>query len=185
MLDANSYNRNTLIFEDHIQAQNIRRRTNSNFNFPENYNQQEVSQKIRNMRTMNIDLRVKSLFSELDELGNYTNQNWFTSLNFGEYIRLFRIMKDIWNYRSRTPFLVKLRICPLWDPFANINDLPLYQRTTYSHVKCLCVTVMEDLIYMGIDRDHKMLGAFQILTALTIISTGARQAMPYLYESLF
>ena len=40
------------------------------------------------------------------------------------------------------------------------------------------------MVYMGIDADHRNLGAFHILTALTIVSIPARTAMPWLYESI-
>ena len=49
----------------------------------------------------------------------------------------------------------------------------------------MCVNVMEDMVYMGIDTDSRILGTFQVLTALTFVSTRARIAMPWLYESLF
>ena len=48
----------------------------------------------------------------------------------------------------------------------------------------MCLSVMEDLVYMGIDRDARMLGAFQVLTCLTFISYDARRSMPWLYEAL-
>jgi hypothetical protein len=43
---------------------------------------------------------------------------------------------------------------------------------------------MENMIYTGITADFKTLGAFQVLTALTIVSPQARISMPWLYESI-
>ena len=47
-----------------------------------------------------------------------------------------------------------------------------------------CLKIIENMVYMGIDADHRNLGAFHILTALTIVSIPARTAMPWLYESI-
>ena len=169
------------ITEDHIQAQNIRRRTNSMV-LPDNYVPEEITAKLREMRSMSSEQRITNLFMEIDQLGNYSHVSWFANLNFGEYIRLFRIMQDVWNYRSQLSFQVKLKICPLWDPFVSLHLNP--RQTTYSEVKGMCLSVMEDLVYMGIDRDARMLGAFQVLTCLTFISYDARRSMPWLYEAL-
>jgi hypothetical protein len=43
---------------------------------------------------------------------------------------------------------------------------------------------MEQMILTGVDKDHKMLGTFHALTALTIVSTPARSNLPWLFESL-
>jgi hypothetical protein len=123
---------------------------------------------------------------EIDNLGNYTDMSWFYTLNSRDYVRYFRIMRDMWNFRGRIPFHVKLTICPLWDPFVEIaNNNNNNHDMNFDDVKKLCITVMEDMVYMGIDKDARMLGAFQVLTALTLVSDRARSAMPWLYESLF
>ena len=51
-------------------------------------------------------------------------------------------------------------------------------------LQCLCLSVMEDLIYTGVDTEYKTLGAFHVLSVLTVVSYPAREAMPWLYESL-
>jgi hypothetical protein len=40
------------------------------------------------------------------------------------------------------------------------------------------------MIFMGVDDEHRKLGAFHALSALTVVSMGARDTMPWLYESL-
>jgi len=55
----------------------------------------------------------------------------------------------------------------------------------YDQARNVCLTAMEDLVYMGIDTDARMLGSFQVLTSLTLVSGRARTAMPWLYESIF
>jgi hypothetical protein len=47
-----------------------------------------------------------------------------------------------------------------------------------------CLTVIENLVYSGIDEDHKKLGTLHALSGLTMVSHDARQAMPWLYDSV-
>jgi hypothetical protein len=43
---------------------------------------------------------------------------------------------------------------------------------------------MENLIYSGIDEEYRKIGALHVLSALTLVSSPARIAMPWLYESI-
>ena len=43
---------------------------------------------------------------------------------------------------------------------------------------------MENLIYSSVDIEYRKIGALHSLTALTVVSHGARRALPWLYESL-
>jgi hypothetical protein len=94
-------------------------------------------------------------------------------------------MFDIWNYRAQLSFDTKRKICPLRDPFGNVYySLSQLLNLTDDQLKMLCLSVMEQMILTGIDKDHKMLGTFHILTALTVVSGPARANLPWLFESL-
>jgi len=139
-------------------------------------------------RNNSISQRINNLFSEIDLLGNYTSSTWFTSLQLSSYPRLFRSLHDIWYYRSRLSRETRLKICPLLSPFIPINSpLDHSNENLYlnlRNVQTLCLEVMENLVFMGIDDDHRKLGTFHSLTALTIVSPEARNSMPWLYESV-
>jgi hypothetical protein len=47
-----------------------------------------------------------------------------------------------------------------------------------------CLIVFENMVYSGIDEDHRKLGTFHALSGLTMVSIPARTAMPWLYESI-
>jgi len=165
-----------------LQTQFVRRRLNS-IDLPDHYNSNEVANKLHALRQNTTQRRIDSLFIEFDHHGHYTNKDWFVQLNFGDMMRFFRILRDIWNYRSRLPFSLKIRICPLWDPFISISFN--YRDLIYSQIQDYCLTAMEDITHMGIDETHRELGIFQILTAFTFVSHDARRTMPWLYESIF
>ena len=40
------------------------------------------------------------------------------------------------------------------------------------------------MVYTGVDVEYKTLGALHVLSVLTIVNYSAREAMPWLYESL-
>jgi hypothetical protein len=41
------------------------------------------------------------------------------------------------------------------------------------------------MVYCGIDDEYRKIGTLHALTALTIVSNGARNSLPWLYESLY
>jgi hypothetical protein len=43
---------------------------------------------------------------------------------------------------------------------------------------------MENMVYSGINNEIRQIGAFHVLTALTMVSIPARHSMPWLYESI-
>jgi hypothetical protein len=44
---------------------------------------------------------------------------------------------------------------------------------------------MENMIYCGIDDEYRKIGALHVLTALTNVSLEARNAMPWLFDTLY
>ena len=40
------------------------------------------------------------------------------------------------------------------------------------------------MVYTGIEREYKELGALHVLSVLTVVNCEARENMPWLYESL-
>jgi hypothetical protein len=149
-----------------------------------NYNCETMLNFIRTTRSKTISERVRLLFVEIDTLGNYSNHEWFSNLDRRSFIRYFRILRDIWIYRAQIPSIIKFKICPLWDPFLILTDIQSLNELTVEQVQSLCLSVMEDMIYTGIDNEFKTLGALHVLSVLTIVSHDARRSLPWLYESL-
>jgi hypothetical protein len=149
------------------------------------YNIPQMVSQIRDMRTKPFLERVQSLFMEIDQLGHYTQHQWFSQLTRLGYIRYFRCLRDIWLYRAQLSLAVKQKICPLWDPFTVLSEqIHFSNDLTDTQLQFLCISVMEDMIFTGIDNEYRMLGAFHVLSALTIVSIPARESMMWLYESV-
>jgi len=142
--------------------------------------------KIAEIQSKAVSTRIQEVFMEMDQLGNYTHPGWFSSLDRREYIRLFRILFDIWSFRGQLSAQMKTYICIIGDPFyeirrqgINIHDMPI------EIIQGLCLKVIEYMVYGGIDDEYKKIGALHVLTGLSGVSMGARTSLPWLYESLY
>jgi hypothetical protein len=142
--------------------------------------------RIQDIRTRSLVARMQELFMEIDQLGNYTHSQWFSSLDRREYIRLFRTLFDIWSYRGQLTRETKLMISITEDPFNEINRERIYlHEASIDVIKEICLKVMENMVYNGVDDEYRKIGALHVLTALTGVSVGARTSLPWLYETLY
>uniref|UniRef100_A0A6C0HHY9 SAP domain-containing protein n=1 Tax=viral metagenome TaxID=1070528 RepID=A0A6C0HHY9_9ZZZZ len=125
--------------------------------------------------------RIRELFMEMDQLGNYTHEGWFTGLTDRGLVHLFRYLYDIWTYRGQLTRQTKNRICSLQDPFHGIANL---QTVELDELRKHCLRVMEYMVYTGVDIEFRRIGTLHVLSAFTLVSLPARQAMYWLYEGL-
>jgi hypothetical protein len=138
-----------------------------------------------------MELKILELFQTMNSYGNYANSEWFSDLSRNSHIRFARELVDIWNYRALLTMAKKQEICPphgtpfLGTPYftniasnATLNNLSLETIVKYN------VQIIENLVKSAIDIDNKMLGTFYVLSALTLVSQSARDAMPWLYDAV-
>ena len=138
-----------------------------------------------NIRMKSVPERIRELFMEIDHLGNYTQSIWFSSLDRRNYIRLFRMLYEIWSYRGQLTREIKYAICILEDPFLSIyREYNNFQEGSIELLREICLKVMECMVYCGIDDEYRKIGTLHVLTALTTVSYGARSSLPWLYETL-
>lgn len=131
-----------------------------------------------------IELRALSLFQNIDALGNYSNSQWFLSLNRTQIIRFLRELTDIWNYRAQIPIETKRNICPPnGDPFRNLNMNFIHNEQNMTNVRKVVLEVLEKLVNSGVDRDSKALGACYVLGSLTLVNQEAATSIPWLFQS--
>ena len=132
-----------------------------------------------------IELRALTLFQNIDSLGNYSNANWFISLNRNQLIKFIRELMDIWNYRAQLPVQTKRNIYPpLGDPFRNLSIQYVNMELNLWNIKKVLLEVMEKLVNSGVDKDSKALGAYYVLGALTLVNSDAATSLPWLFQSV-
>lgn len=131
--------------------------------------------------------KTMSLFQQFDQLGFYTDLDWFMSLSAHSLRQFYRQLNDIWVYRANLSHDMKCMICPPYgNPFfttyplsANMNphtDMELL-------VSKFCILEIGENLIKSIDNSNKWLGASYFLTALTLVNTNAAEAMPWLFEA--
>jgi hypothetical protein len=126
-----------------------------------------------------------SLFQNIDALGNYSNPQWFLSLNRNELLKFIRELCDIWNYRSQITNETKRNICPTHgDPFRNLSMPYIHTEVNMINVKKVVLEVLEKLVNNGIDNGNKFLGASYVLGALTLVNQDAASSLPWLFQSM-
>ena len=135
-----------------------------------------------------LEMKILELFQLMNSYGNYANSEWLTDLSRTEHAKFARELADIWNYRAQLTNLKKIEICPphgtpflgtpyFTNTYINLNNIP--DETMLK----MNVQIIENLIKSAIDIDNKTLGSFYVLSALTLVSQPARDAMPWLYEA--
>jgi hypothetical protein len=120
-------------------------------------------------------------FQQINTHGHYADSAWFGELTTAQIMRFMRELADIWNYRAQIMPHVKQEICPPnGDPFRWV-DLRYMHPESIKHTG---IQIMNALVTSGATRDSRGLGAYYVLSALTLVSQPARNAMPWLYESV-
>jgi len=131
-----------------------------------------------------IEQRVEKVFQYMDEVGNYTNTEWFNTLNRENLIKFVMQLFDIWNYRLQLSDQIKREISPPYgNPFSHIN-FTLFRLQTFERIKKDAIKVMETMIFTGVDCSSNVLGCHYCLSALTLVNSEAASVMPWLYQSV-
>ena len=133
-----------------------------------------------------INNKYVEICNRLDSLGNYTDVNWFISLDRRQIIKFINLIHDIWNYRAQIPDNVKREICtPVGRPFAFLNLSTSFLETRgILDIKMVFIKLILNFINRGINESSSSLGAMYVLSALTLVNNNAAEAMPWLYQSV-
>lgn len=178
----NPYNRNKIPQSVFINLKNIIHLSKI-LNININLEIEDDTKNISDEKT--IELRVLSLFQNIDSLGNYSNPSWFLSLNRIQTIKFVRELTDIWNYRAQLSIEIKKNICPPFgDPFRNLNITLILMEENIDKMRKIIIEILEKLVNSGVDRDSQSLGAYYVLGALTLVNSNAATSLPWLYQSV-
>jgi hypothetical protein len=143
-----------------------------------------ILSKIINIRINPIDRRIRDIFIEIDLLGNYTQSTWFSNLDCANYYRFYQYIYYIWFTSGILSFQTKRIICPFYDPFVFQVQHLGSENDNIDEARQFCLSIIENLVYGGIDIEFRKIAVLHILSALTMVSIPARNNMIWLYESL-
>jgi hypothetical protein len=136
---------------------------------------------LHEMSQQPIPIRIRNLFLHINQLGNYTDSQWFVALTERQLKQYMETLMELWHGRTDIPLLLKRRICPIIDPFFG-----LFQRNDHDleYLQTLCLTTMERIVFSSFEEEFQTLGSMHVLTVLTVVSIEARQSLFWLYESI-
>ena len=132
---------------------------------------------------------VLHLFQNINFLGHYSDPDWFLNLTYQQHITFLRELMDIWNYRAELSYSARASIYPPHgNPFPqHITGWLTYQFYAYLTLETIVninMTIIERLTTTAIQESDRCLGANFVLCALTLVSIPAREALPWLYQSV-
>jgi len=131
-----------------------------------------------------LNQRIVNVFSEIDQLGFYTNINWFNSLSLIRLKQFYKHLEDIWNWRLNLSFETKLKIVPPHgNPFRYGVTL-IMNITSFLQLRKICIKLINKLVTSANETEDRKLGAIYVLMALTIVNHQAAAAMPAIYNSV-
>jgi hypothetical protein len=132
---------------------------------------------------------VLQLFQTINSLGHYSDPDWFLVLTYQQHITFLRELIDIWNYRAELSYSARVAIYP-----PNGNPFPqhvmgwlthqFYSYLTMENIISINMTIIERLTVTAVLESDRCLGANFVLCALTLVSIPAREALPWLYQSV-
>ena len=132
---------------------------------------------------------VLRLFQTINALGHYSDPEWFVALTYEQHITFLRELIDIWNYRAELSPQARRTIYPPYgDPFPPyVLGWVTHQFYIYlspENIININLTVIERFIASAVSEGDRCLGSNFILCALTLVSIPAREALPWLYQSV-
>ncbi len=125
--------------------------------------------------------RIVDVFSKIDELDNYTNSKWFSTLSFYHLKLLYSRLYFIWKQRAElndyqrniiVPDYKKMKL--LSQPIAKINY------NSQRELQILLLDTFEKLISSAVRKDDRVLGAMYVLSALAQVSKGCAETYYWL-----
>jgi len=132
-----------------------------------------------------LEMSCISLFQYINQLGNYSDPNWFWTLDNRQIIRFLHELNDIWCYRTQLTHQMKRDICPpIGNPFMSVHLGMLSPQLPSFELKRIALNVIELIVKRGISEPNRALGATYVLCALTLVNAQAAAAMSWLYESV-
>lgn len=129
-------------------------------------------------------MKVVDLFSRIDELNYYSSPDWFIELTAAGQARFYRELYMIWGVRAGLTSAQKNAIVPQFHTRLFRVPPGAARGMTLDALQKLNMGVIRLMIGAAADRNDRILGAMYVVTALTLVHSGARAAYPWLYESV-
>jgi len=130
-----------------------------------------------------LTLNTTDVFRLIEDLGYYTDPSWYIELSRMQLQRLYMELADIWFHRATLSSADRQRIVPVGGarPFSvPVNTVLIMQQKA---LRPMVLATCRLLVSAAAARSDKQLGAMYIMGSLSLVSTGAGTAYPWLVET--
>lgn len=129
-----------------------------------------------------IEQKCIKVFQRIDDLGQYTQCEWFLKLPLASLKELYKQVEDIWNYRAELKTEDKLKFVKDGKIFTKkINEINAIK--SVNNLRHIILDDFYRLVTEGKTKSDCQTGALWILSAMTIVSYEARSSMAWLFQS--
>lgn len=145
----------------------------------------ECETNVGGQRVLSLSQRINRLFHEIDTYGHYSSGEWMEGMSNLVLRHFIYEVIQIFHYRAHLSNSQRAQIIPPTGIIhrGNVRTWLAYNSGDREQLLEKAVLVSEMLVFSGLDRDHRQLGCYYVLMALTLCSEDARTAMPWLYEA--
>ena len=128
-----------------------------------------------------VSLAATDLFRLIEDLGYYTDPEWFMALSRLDLQRFYIELADIWHHRATLTLQDRQRIVP---PTGRALSVPVSTAVIMQQkaLRPLLLKTCKTLVSAAPARADKQLGVMYVLGALSLISPGAGTAYPWLTD---
>jgi hypothetical protein len=128
--------------------------------------------------------RVLKVFQKIDQLDSYaggTDINWFINLSRIQLREYYKVLEDIWNYRSELSNSRKNMIVPNKKMFP-ITVPNFYKMNEKEKMRKIVLQEIDKLVDSASTREDKILGSYYVLIGLVEVSTEVADSLPWLVQ---
>lgn len=129
-------------------------------------------------------MKIVDVFRAIDELNYYSSPDWFLQLDARGHRRFYTELHDIWVHRAGMTLQQKSAIVPGFQARLFRSAPWVLRDLSLEVVAKLNLTTIRLFVGSAEDRNDKILGAMYVVTALTLVNPAAREAYPWLYETV-
>ena len=125
-------------------------------------------------------LATTDVFRAFEDLGYYTNPQWFLDMTPANLQQLYIELADIWYHRAGLSPVDRNRIVPAENPFS--IPVPTVLVMKQKALRPLLLDVCKKLVSSASAKPDKQLGVMYVIGSMALIGSGAATAYPWLAD---
>jgi hypothetical protein len=130
-------------------------------------------------------MKVVDLFAKIDELNYYSSPDWFIGLDRDQQRKFYRELHAIWSHKAGLSIQQKNTIVPQHMQRLFRHAPWALTEQSLESLQKINMNVIRLMISSAEDRNDRILGAMYVVSTLTLVNEQARNAYPWLHESVF